>query len=110
MERGNLPAGKVYSLPTDKQWQELLGGQKFEELPRRGFTGRARPLSVGQSGPANKFGLFDVLGNVWEWSNDATGDKKLLKGGAYNSINYNQTLPPDSVKPDCGFRCVLATQ
>ena len=108
MERGSLPAGRVYALPTDKQWTELLGGQKFEELPGRGFTGRARPSAVGQAGPANKFGLFDVLGNVWEWTQDSAGGRKLLKGGAYNSVSYDQTQLPDSKLPNCGFRCVLA--
>src|SRR5262249_39796808 len=30
MERAKLPAGKAYSLPTEKQWNEILAGQKLE--------------------------------------------------------------------------------
>ena len=86
MERTKLPAGSVYSLPTEKQWQEFVAGQKFENLSNS--TGRTGPLIVGQSGPANNFGLFDVLGNVWEWCLDGgTGTEKLLKGGAFDSTN-----------------------
>ena len=106
MEQGRLPAGK-YSLPTEKQWKEFFGGQKFDDIPG-GVTGKSGPSVVGQSGPANQFGLFDVLGNVWEWSLDgATGDEKLLKGGSFKSANDTRTLLPDKQVSDCGFRCVV---
>jgi formylglycine-generating enzyme required for sulfatase activity len=109
LEQGRLPAGKVYLLPTEKQWKEFAGGQKFEDIPG-GVTGRNAPSVVGQSAPPNQFGLFDVLGNVWEWCLDgATGDEKLLKGGAFNSANYDRTLLPDTRVSNCGFRCVVAS-
>jgi formylglycine-generating enzyme required for sulfatase activity len=64
---------------------------------------------VGQSGPANKFELFDVLGNVWEWClDDAAGGQKVLKGGAFNSSKSRVALFPDNRPENCGFRCILA--
>src|SRR5258706_14553351 len=111
LERSPLPAGKAYSLPTEKQWKEFLGGQKFEDLPGRGVTFKGSPAVVGQSGSSNKFGLFDVLGNVWEWCLDGgSGDEKLLKGGAFNSPNYERTSLPDTQTSSFGFRCVLTAQ
>ena len=29
----------------------------------------------------NKLGIYDTVGNVWQWTNDARG---ILKGGAWN--------------------------
>jgi serine/threonine protein kinase/class 3 adenylate cyclase len=110
MERGGLRAGQAYSLPTERQWKEFVVGQKFENLPN-GTAIRKDPSLVGQSGSANKFGLFDVLGNVWEWClDDAPGDQKLLKGGAFNSNNYDRALSPNVKSLSCGFRCILVGQ
>jgi formylglycine-generating enzyme required for sulfatase activity len=110
-ERDKLPSGTAYTLPTEKQWKEFLGGQKFEDLPDNGVTDKGSPGIVGQSGSANKFGLFDVLGNVYEWClDDTTSGQKVLKGGAFNSANYDRTLLPDRQVSNCGFRCILAAQ
>jgi formylglycine-generating enzyme required for sulfatase activity len=107
LERSSLPMGKVYSLPTEKQWKEFAADQKFEDLPG-GTAIRKDPSAVGASGPPNRLGLFDVLGNLWEWClDDAPGDQKLLKGGAFNSNNYDRTLRSDAKSLSCGFRCVL---
>jgi len=106
-ERTKLPAGSAYSLPTQKQWDEFAAGQKFENLSTQAATA---PSVVGQ-GSANKFGLFDVLGNVWEWCLDGgTGTDKLLKGGAFDSTTFELSMAPDRQMPNCGFRCVLVSK
>jgi len=75
---GRLPAGYVYRLPTEAQW---------EYAARAGTTGELEdpdghawyvansggvPHPVGLKKP-NAFGLHDMLGNVWNWVHDWYG-------------------------------------
>lgn len=88
-------AGK--QLPTEAQWERAarggLEGKRFvwgdEHVPdgklmantwqgefpheNKGLDGYERTSPIGAF-PANKYGLFDVAGNVWEWTRDWYGD------------------------------------
>lgn len=66
---GNLrtsDAGKDYKLPAKEQWVFLLDPGVDTKPPANAVTGVAKPVEVGRSMETNRFGLFDVVGNVSE--------------------------------------------
>ena len=70
---------KGYRLPTEAEWEYAARGgttgARYGDLDavawHRGNSGdKTHP--VGKRRP-NKFGLYDMLGNVWEWCHDWSG-------------------------------------
>ncbi len=121
MERSgkSLPAGQAYMLPTEEQWNFFLADARFEDGITSRAAGQKMTSEVGSTGKPNKNGLYDVLGNVWEWCLDKPNpDERKLKGGAYNTLKTvslgtpmtektARTLPADAKFDETGFRCVL---
>jgi formylglycine-generating enzyme required for sulfatase activity len=82
---GRLPAGKIYRLPTEAEWEYACrGGTKTkwsfgDDAGQLGdhawFVANAAEIGegfnheVGQKKP-NPWGLFDMYGNAWEWCGD----------------------------------------
>jgi len=91
----NEKTGKKYKLPTQAQWEsacqagsqtEYCGSQRFEDVAWFLRNSGARTHPVGQKQP-NGLGLYDMNGNVWEWTDDcSTGDcqYRVLRGGSWS--------------------------
>ena len=144
---GILPAGVASRLPTEAEWEyacrsgtatRFYSGNGESDLARIGWYGASRvllyggnagrkPHSVGEKEP-NKFGLYDMIGNVWEWCSDwygpyhgggavdptgpVTGYKRVRRGGAFpnaqgflGSAVRAASAPQDKVSA-FGFRVV----
>jgi formylglycine-generating enzyme required for sulfatase activity len=124
-------------LPTEAEWEYAARGAS--SAPRYGNLGdiawtrdNARQTQPVAGKLPNAYGLYDTLGNVWEWVNDwfdangyssdagqdptgpATGTEKVLRGGSWivdpkllrASDRYG--IQPGARSDYFGFRCVWA--
>ena len=84
-------AGATYRLPTEAEWERAAAGSQRGCDHER--TGNLSTCTVGSYG-ANAAGLSDMVGNLWEWTEDCwEGDcgLRVARGGSWlNDAEYQR--------------------
>ena len=136
---GDLPAGWVSQidaseycktlgkrLPTEQEWEKAARGtdgriypwgNEFDESAAVTSETADKAMVVGSRPKgASSFGVMDMSGNVWEWTNSYNDRYAIMRGGSYfEDSNYAKVTSalrsiPDDSKQYVGFRCVKSME
>ncbi len=138
----NRLTGKKFRLPTEAEWEYAARGGKYSKDYVYKYSGSNDADEVAwyddnsgdethpvKTKKANKLGLYDMSGNVWEWCNDwygdyqsnsqtnptgpSEGEYRVLRGGSWNyfvgfvRVSFSIICTPDGRNYNFGLRLAL---
>ena len=124
MVKDQLPAGKKFALPTEVEWHyAAMGGQQSKGYKYAGSNTigdvawyldncNSSTQPVSQKEP-NELGIYDMSGNVWEFTSTLADGKVITCGGGWTSeanwceVNLSFPDDPDTRFNNTGLRLVI---
>lgn len=116
------PESNGYRLPVEAEWEYACKAGttghrygKIDEIAWYKENSGGHSHEVGTLKP-NDWGIYDMLGNVWEWCNDiyderVYGSYRIIRGGGWNdeergilATNRRRSHPLSFKIDDLGFR------
>lgn len=107
-------------LPAEAEWEYAARGgatgpryASLDSIAWYDGNSHDRTHPVAQKNP-NAFGLYDMLGNLWEWVDDryeADPSKRMLRGGSFYNLARDLRVSnrlwasPQTAHRNMGFRC-----
>lgn len=116
------PAANGYRLPTEAEWEYACkagtNGIRYGEIEEIAWYKNNSAGTSHQPGlkTPNAWGLYDMLGNVWEWCSDiydetVYGSYRIIRGGGWcdeergcMATNRRRSHPKSFKIDDLGFR------
>lgn len=117
-----LPLANGYRLPTEAEWEYACKAGdpsiRYGDIDKIAWykgNSENNPHPVGQK-QANAWGIYDMLGNVWEWCSDiydesVYGSYRIFRGGGWCDLergvlatNRRRSHPLKFKIDDLGFR------
>jgi dienelactone hydrolase len=87
-------------LPTTHHWQQALANSLFPWLLPASNFGGTGPRAVKQSRAMSHVEVFDLTGNVREWTATAVGSQFIILGGSWSDPYYIAGTPDVSARPE----------
>lgn len=115
-------------LPTQPEWEKAARGENGSIYPWGNHKPKKRPhlfysgvvkKNVGSNKKdVSAYGIHDMAGSIWEWTDDSQGQLKIILGGLWNlhlDFEYSKafekaTIPPGKRLSFLGFRCVRSME